>query len=292
MNIARLTLAMMCTGVTGGFLLACSEDEGTPCALDVDCPGVEVCLDGTCGTPGEPECTTDDDCAAGETCDTTAQMCVTATTCTTDEDCAADELCDVASGTCIAGCSVVGAVGDPPCAVADVCLADGTCAAQCDSLAPGCADSGNLCDLDPSSTTFNECVDADLVSRSCARVEDLPSRDFDGPVIVDVLDLGDAPPDPACPGGFVTDFTATFFSEDPVSQNLFTERVRFVNAAGELGNTFSAIEQPSPVDGADNVFDVDFQLCRTSMMETLFAIVITDDEDDASNPFCFEVDAM
>ncbi len=112
--------------VAGAVLaLAAACDDEQSCSQDTDCPSGDICLDGTCSTPGTDECAINLDCSNGQVCNN--GTCEDPSGCVTSFDCDGF-FCD-ADGTCATTCDDTIA-----CGAGYVCDAGGVCTLE--TIAP------------------------------------------------------------------------------------------------------------------------------------------------------------
>jgi hypothetical protein len=302
----RLSLALGATFLVS--LASCGEDDGlTPCTDFTECESNEICSPaGVCVDENATVCSDDTNCPAGETCDSATATCTGGGggggSCTDDTDCATGEMCD--AGVCVPE-STGECVEDVDCPGSDfgeVCVNMTCVTPMCDSLAD-CAPNGELCQDDPANPDFDMCVPADDVTSGCApTVVWGEAREMGGPVIIDVSFLGNATleDEMECTNENALSFQATVYTEDGLSGSIFTQGIKQLRGMDSGMDaerlTFSegpsSPSHPSVADLGGNEFNVVFSLCRASMMEDVFAVMILDADGDQSNGFCFNVGSM
>jgi hypothetical protein len=200
--------------------------------------------------------------------------------CDTDDDCAdyADQpVCDTDAGICVPGEGEGEGVGE----------GEGEGEGECDptdpDLGPGdpvCLDAGELCSDD------ELCVAPEEVTDTCAS----GFGNDGGPILYIVAEVGNNGVSNNCDGGDGTVYTyaAMVRSGVAISENIYTERIRFNNGTTTTdvfsdgpGTEF----HPTVDDLGDGDYMVNFSLCGSPDAGSWLGI--TDDDGTEGNAYCF-----
>ncbi|MEM9114437.1 MAG: hypothetical protein AAGD10_12840 [Myxococcota bacterium] len=289
-------------------MIGCGDEdpELTPCTDFTECGTTEICSPaGFCVDEGETTCTTDEECmAVGGTCDTSVGICASGNGgggCTDASDCGGGEICD--NGQCVPDSMTGDCTDATDCNFGEVC-ADMSCVVPSCNSVTDCAPTGDLCQDDPDNPDFDMCVAADDVSSGCAPTLVWgEAREPGGPVITNVGFLGNADlegDESNCTAANALSFQATVYSEDGLPTAINSQGIRQIRGSDPgmdaerfvFSNGVGTPSHPSVADLGNNEFNVVFSLCRASMMEDVFAVMVLDVDGEQSNGFCFNVGNM
>jgi hypothetical protein len=295
------------------FMFACTPGgTGTEpdCTDDTDCEGTLQChpitqtceedctLDDAAACPAEaPVCNgpdADDGTYPLENEDANADqalrlLCV----CVVDSDCGDGEICNAATAKCEAGESTEDAGPDPDeCTVAtvaadcdadQVCV-DGTCEDEC--IDDSCLPAGELCDIDDSVDTYNQCVIAEDLTAGCADAANAPAQAggptviYDVEYIVDTADACGTNGDLSLWAYLVSIYSEVDISGDDAAAVANMYRPGFAANSNKFIDAYSL----EAVAGVANEYTVTVEICDPLNEDEA---VQFDDDTNTSNAFCW-----
>ena len=297
------------------FMWACAPGgAGTEpeCTSDTDCDGTLQChpVTQTC----EEDCTLAESAACGaeapvcngpdddgnypleledENADQALRLlCV----CVVDGDCGDGEICNADTAKCEAGestddagptpdeCTVATVAAD--CAADQLCV-DGTCEDEC--VDDSCLPSGELCDIDDSVDTYNQCVIAEDLTAGCSDASAAPAQAGGPTVIYDVEYVVDTADACGANGDLsLYAYLVSIYSEVDISGETVGD-VIFRPGFAANSNKFIDAYDLEAVAGVDNEYIVTVEICDPVNDDEA---VQYDDGTNTSNAFCWNAQEM